>query len=862
MTTQVTLPGPAALCVPRPGVLHRLDAARGPVVLVTAPAGYGKTVAVAEWARAELARGRRVAWCALDAGDREPARLWARVAAAVAAGGAAPAPAADEAAELADVVDLLSEAGAGGGEPLLVVDGLLPGHPGPLRSALAGLARWLPPGVRLVVTARGEFPELPGSVLTAGVRTRVDAGTLRLTEDEARRVAAAAHPACPPGVVRALTARASGWVSGLRLALEAWADGTPVEEVGGASPALLRYVREEIIDLLGGPELAVLVLSAAAPRLDPVAAEQLVGPQAAGSARRLMDTGVLPDGGRSVHPLLREALHAAGHTLRATSDARGLVPRLCSLLEEQGEIAAAVDCAVAAGATGDAARLLERHSDWLLRTGRTEQAHRWLLALGTRHGGPAGRHELSPALASELAWNIALRGSPDEAEAWAARLGADAPLLVRMRAAAIRAFAARTVGDLERTLELADEARRLAVLAAEEGHAEDAVGERISLGVQRAVALTLLGRAEEAEDATREALGLLPESEHPAGAIRLHGIRAQLAARAGRLREAEADYETGERLADRHGLSDFAGRAELLLARGLVHHERNEAEQAEAALRGALRLCHGAAWPQTLARISLDLALLLHGQGRAREAERHFEAAAGANPHRSHDPALARAVAVGRALALLRSGDAAAAHPWFTEVASSSAAPSASGEEAALAGYAAEAGWTRPVAEAAGSDPHRAPRHHVRALLARARAADDPVPALRRAAALAARHGLVRSVLDDAKDLHDRLAEAAARCADTPEGPHLHRFARAAAEELARDVPASLASLTVQERAVAALLTQGASNERIAAGLFVSVNTVKTHLRHIYRKLGVTCRAEAAERLGRPQVTREITPAG
>ncbi|MFF3494783.1 LuxR C-terminal-related transcriptional regulator [Streptomyces sp. NPDC002795] len=425
-----------------------------------------------------------------------------------------------------------------------------------------------------------------------------------------------------------------------------------------------------------------------------------------------------------------------------------------------------------------------------------------------------------------------------------------------MRATAIRAFAARTVGDLERSLELADEAERLAVLAGDAGHAEDAVGERISLGVQRTVALTLLGRAEEAEDAAREALGLLPESDHPAGAIRLHGLRAQLAARAGRLREAEADYETGERLADRHGLTDFAGRAELLLARGLVHHERDEADQAEAALRGALRLCHGAAWPQTLARISLDLALLLHGQGRTQEAERHFETAARANPHRSHDPVLARAVDAARTLALLRTGDPSAAHPWYTEADTSPAEPSAWGEETVLAGYAA-ADDRQPLHAGADPDPHRSPRPAVQALLAQARTAAaravDAAPALRRAAALAARHGLLRSVLDDVQDLHPQLSEAAERYARTPEGEYLHRLLRSALAERDRqacgNAPASLRLLTTQERAVGALLTQGASNERIAASLFVSVNTVKTHLRHIYRKLGVTCRAEAVERL-------------
>jgi DNA-binding CsgD family transcriptional regulator len=54
--------------------------------------------------------------------------------------------------------------------------------------------------------------------------------------------------------------------------------------------------------------------------------------------------------------------------------------------------------------------------------------------------------------------------------------------------------------------------------------------------------------------------------------------------------------------------------------------------------------------------------------------------------------------------------------------------------------------------------------------------------------------------------------------------------------------------LTEREREVAGLLALGLDNEAIAAALFVSRNTVKTHLRHIYEKLGARSRTEAVAR--------------
>ncbi len=81
LATKLHVPGPRPDFVPRPRLAERLDEGLGRgLVLVCAPAGYGKTALLADWAR----RGERpVGWLSLDGGDNDPARFWRHAVAAL-----------------------------------------------------------------------------------------------------------------------------------------------------------------------------------------------------------------------------------------------------------------------------------------------------------------------------------------------------------------------------------------------------------------------------------------------------------------------------------------------------------------------------------------------------------------------------------------------------------------------------------------------------------------------------------------------------------------------------------------------------------------------------------------------------------
>ena len=81
LATKRHVPGPRPGLVPRPRLTERLDAELGQgLVLVCAPAGYGKTVLLANWAQCAQFP---VAWLSLDAGDNDPARFWRHAVAAL-----------------------------------------------------------------------------------------------------------------------------------------------------------------------------------------------------------------------------------------------------------------------------------------------------------------------------------------------------------------------------------------------------------------------------------------------------------------------------------------------------------------------------------------------------------------------------------------------------------------------------------------------------------------------------------------------------------------------------------------------------------------------------------------------------------
>jgi len=229
LATKLHVPGPRPDPVPRPRLAESLDEglARG-LVLVCAPAGYGKTVLLADWAR----RGQQpVAWLPLDAGDNDPARFWRHGVAALDQGrpGLAdrvgpllgpPAPSSYEGLVTALINELAAEPDAD--QALLVLDDYHLIDSGAVHELLGFLLEHRPPGLHLVPASRSDPPLALARLQARGQLTGLRAAELRFTADETaallRRGAAVSGVALPETAAGALTARTEGWAAGLQLA--------------------------------------------------------------------------------------------------------------------------------------------------------------------------------------------------------------------------------------------------------------------------------------------------------------------------------------------------------------------------------------------------------------------------------------------------------------------------------------------------------------------------------------------------------------------------------------------------------------------------------------------------------------------
>ena len=200
-----------------------------PVVFVSAGPGWGKTTLLAQWAAQSQ---RPFAWVSVDENDNDPIVLLTYVATAL--DRVSPldpsvfeALASPGASIEGTVVPRLGAALATIDEPLvLVLDDLHLLENQPCLDAIAALARHVPEGSQLVLSARGQ-PALPlGALRARGLELEIGPDDLRMDEAEARQLLRAAGLDLPDAEVAELTEHTEGWPAGLYLAaLSARASG-------------------------------------------------------------------------------------------------------------------------------------------------------------------------------------------------------------------------------------------------------------------------------------------------------------------------------------------------------------------------------------------------------------------------------------------------------------------------------------------------------------------------------------------------------------------------------------------------------------------------------------------------------------
>ncbi len=425
LATKLHVPGLGPDLVPRPRLTERLDEGLGRgLVLVCAPAGYGKTVLLAGWAQ----RARPpAAWLSLDAGDNDPARFWRHVLAALdrvwpGVGGEVgpllgpPAPASFEPLVTALINELAAR--ADGEQMLLILDDYhVIGAP-EVHASVDFLLEHRPENLQLIVASRSDPPLALARLRARGQLAEARAADLRFTAGEAaallRQVADIPERTLSDAAAAALTARTEGWAAGLQLAALSLRGQQDVPGFVTAFTGSHRYV----LDFLAGEVLDRQDERLRAFLLETSVLDRLSGPLCDAVTGRTSSQALLEQAeqaGLFLMPLDEvrgwwRYHHLFADLLRARLQAGqpGEVARLhrnaAAWYEEHGLADDAIRHATAVGEMTWAVRLIERYADEFLLRSEGATVQRWLSAL------PAELATSRPRLLLAQAWLDGLGG--------------------------------------------------------------------------------------------------------------------------------------------------------------------------------------------------------------------------------------------------------------------------------------------------------------------------------------------------------------------------------------------------------------------------------------------------------------------
>jgi LuxR family maltose regulon positive regulatory protein len=857
--------------VPRESLFERLSAAErgGGVTLVSAPAGSGKTVLLRSWLD-EAGLHDRAAWVSVERNEQDAQRFWlslidelrATVGAEAFVERLAPTPDFEGAAV---VERLLSELQSLEEPVVLVIDDLEELASVEALAQLEVLLARRPSLLRVVLATRHD-PQLGlHRVRLAGQLTEIRAADLRFTLEETRELLADSGVALPEESVTVLHARTEGWAAGLRLAALSLA-GHPeperfVAEFSGSERTVADYLLAEVLQRQPEVVRRLLLRTSILERVNGPLADVLT--EAAGSEAILHELEqanafvVALDPERSwfrYHSLFADLLRL--ELRRSESNlVRELHLAAAGWYLQHDYVVEAVRHAQAAEDWAYAARVLADHGFSLYLRGRGETQRALLSAFP-----PDALAD--PELALLSASQPLERGKVEEAEArlaFAERHASGVPAERRhafeVKLAAGRIVLARRRGDFDSVL---DQVQTL------QGLLDDRPPHEVVLGdAAMAVALMNLGiaemwcfMAEESERHLEQGLELARQIGAPYLEV---GCLSHLALVSAGLRPFEVAREHGlqaSAIAETHGWGAeeivavaFLELAVLDVLQGRFEDAHPWLERGERALRGGLD-------PAAELLLHLVRGWLLIGDGRYEDALEAFRTGERMQtllvaPQRLSFPIRSFVVQT-----LVRLGDTAAAEKELAEIADDKTDRG----DARIA--VASLRLTENDAEAA-----------VDAL---APVLDGAVPSTKASAVQAFLFdALARDRLDDAQAAEISL-ERALELAE-PDGivfPFLaipvrellerlprHRTAHAA---LLSDILDLLAGSTLPARAgqrpelredltdselrVLRFLPSNLSAPEIGRELYLSLSTIKTHMRHIYAKLGVHRRTEAVDR--------------
>jgi LuxR family maltose regulon positive regulatory protein len=854
LQSKFAVPEPPAFLVARPRLTERLArGVREPVTLVVGPAGAGKTQLVASWA-AEGTPGYPIGWITLEEEDNQSGLFWAYVLEALRRAGVELAPSLHAGADRSFLVRLAAALAERAEPVVLVLDGVANLSGQAWATDLEFVLRHAGRMLRLVLVGRWDPPLPLHRYRLAGRLEEVRSEDLAFTADEAAELLGLHRVPLSPDAMDQLLQHTEGWAAGLRLFAMALEDSGDAESlvatITGNEATIAEYFVDEVLRIQPEHVRTFLLETSVLDTFTPELAAAVTG---RADSRQLLtvlcrqNAFVQPAGDNAYrcHRLFAELLQA-----QLAREAPERIPELhrraAAWFAASGQLIEAVGHAATAGDwTLAASTVIEEYAiGRLLIDGRQSRLGLLLSGMPGDLESPEGA-----VIAAALALDVR------DCETSAAQLARAEELMISKPSGYSPALAlahlltdamlARQHDDTDAVLHAASAAEEL-LGRTPPGRRERDDELRVLVLATRGDAQSRIGAVDAAAITLTQVVTSAPGT---CDGIRV-GALAHLAlieAYRGRLRHAEKLADQATELADRMGVG--ASRpvgAELALA--WVAMERYDIDTAGRHLRAAdprrIRPADG----MIHAAFALIRSRRLQARGELRGALTAL-ADAGHVPGGQAAPSwLTRQLALTRARLLVTMNRPDQAIEALGELPEPDAEDATVVRAAALAAAGeTELAWrlVEPVAGAAGvAGPVSLEAWLVLASVAARRGeAEQARGALRQALRAAAPESQRRAVQQVWADLRRVLR-------DDDELATQYKQLQGAAHA----APAAAATVLVfealskREMEVLEGMAQMLPTEEIAATLYVSVNTVKTHVRSILRKLSASRRNEAVRR--------------
>ncbi len=868
LTSKITAPNVPDWAVPRPRITRLI--AEGtrwcPLTVVTGPPGAGKTMALALWAAAESGA---VAWVGLDEFDNRPGVFWSYVVAALRQSGVAIPKALralphERQGEDGFLLRLTAALAAQDPPVTLVLDDLhLLTDPGALKG-LEFVLRNAGSGLRLLVASRMD-PLLPlHRYRLAGELTEIRASDLAFSVDEAGLLLDQHGGLLTADALESLNRRTEGWAAGLRLA--AISLGTHpdpdlfVKELIAEDSAMTCYLVDEVLNVQPPEVREVLLSTSILEHVSAAAAVELTGDeQAAGILAALVRTNALVQpigsGWYRYHTLFAEMLR-----LRLRYDhpdrVAALHQRAARWYERNGMLTDAVRHAAAAGDWPLAAAMVVDD----LALGQVIEPQDGQCLAGEFAGMPSGipsgeawttpqPHLVTAAMALRAGQHDVGAAALNAADALLERLPADEEVEARLTAAMLRLTVSLHTGDLAAAASAASRAKLMLDEVPGGKLARHPDIRRRVLSGHAAVELWS-GRLDDAADVFEAAVTAEAASGREYERISLTGRLALVEALRGRLGRAAELAGQAAATASEHRPSG-PGPAPLL-ALAWVHLARHELREARGCIKQA-----DAALGVRPDKLMGAAAYLVAASGALAEGRPAVAAGviARARSGWSVPPWLDQQLSLIESRAYAAAGDVQAALTTAERVGTSLEAAVTLARAQAIAGDGEAAQQAlAPVLAADGQAPDPV---RLQAWLVDARLGYDSGDegrgrrSLACALRLAEREqfrlpfALERGWLGAVLRRDPELAGSYRVLLPPALGQHQPRAPLGAAGQPPVLI---IEPLTEREREVLVHVSGMLNTAEVAEEMYISVNTVKTHLRNIYRKLAASHRSEAVRR--------------